>query len=411
MGVFIYDQTGKHINKYASIELEKGKIEFGYIKDAKYVHSKLKELLHLVGTISSQVQWIIQDQNILVRKIKILKTKINEKQTIDKYIKNQFKKTIFFPFQHATFTYHILDEKDDYINLIIYLSDEDLIQDYLDIFEKVNLYQVNFNMFSNIVSTLYYDKNAISLNVMMQESSITNSIVEYVYTIFSSLYECDLHAFDPTRLEDYIEIVSNYYQYYLRKNTKKINEIYIIDFKDGRHIKDQMDLFISNHWNLKVEILDINHLNKELEHEPNIIKATYMASLAFFINHMKFIEFKIKRDNVIARHLYYGFSVAILFFMIMFMNVIPLYNANQTIQREAELNQILDQQREVFENSINIETYTNDELTYNHIYQYLLSLDDTQMTYISDLMSIDYSIISYMSIDIKKKNQNKTLII
>ncbi len=407
IAIYAYDRMGKTKDKYAYQELEPGIIELGYIKKPIVFLTIFSKTIKRLGKIPNQVQWIIQDQNLLIRELRIHPSDI-ENSSIDKYISKELHTSIHYPYNKICYQYEIKEQNSELIKLIMQVCDDQLIQSYLDIFEKVGVFNIEYNMMSNVINTTYNESNKNAILAVMQKHSVTLSIIENNITIFSTIYECHADKFDQNRLETYIEIVSNYYQYNLRKNQKSIDKIYIMETALDRDLGQELKAFSKVLTHYEIELISTHDINKKHKDAGALVGVTYIATIAYYLNNYKSLKLNVNRINRMMTTMYYAFSSAIFALLALMIVVIPWMNATNSIDVQRDINDAFNNQLETFRDSLDIETFTSDEITYNNVYERLNELDQSQIALVDDLLEIDTANISFLSLQIDEENNQIT---
>ncbi|HBY65841.1 MAG TPA: hypothetical protein DEG42_05640, partial [Acholeplasmataceae bacterium] len=168
-------------SKSGYIELEKGIVEYGYIKDPSLFLNKLKTLFKTYQIKPNRIELIVHDQNLLVREIEISKDVLLRK-SIDQYLSEQQDKAVHFPFEKPTFSHYIKSNNEHSLSVLVLVADESLLQDYHDVFDRVGVKEVTFDLSSLSLYQLYTAKTKNQLKnamlVSIYERMLTIQIVD-----------------------------------------------------------------------------------------------------------------------------------------------------------------------------------------------------------------------------------------
>lgn len=255
---FVEKEPGiKEIESYGEVKLPRGVIKNGYIKDPEVLLQKLKTIYKSFKIKSKDVRWVISESNVILREIEIDKSEL-EKQTIDDYVLSQVGKTIHFPFKNPVFKTFIKNQTDDTLIVTLYVVDENLIQDYYDVFDRLGVKHVSYEVPDLALFRLYYEKDEgrnededelITLESPLFEDEETNDDEFLMGLMFVLVYESKLSVtifdkefpvmsmaedFDsPDQVFDlidqYISRISNYYRYNRNQGKQTINKAVIFN--------------------------------------------------------------------------------------------------------------------------------------------------------------------------------------
>lgn len=225
--------------------IEDGAIQKGYIKDPKSIQAILKEIKKENQITNNPVRIILREANIFFKKITIDKSLVKAKD-IQSYIHSQLGNTIHFPFESSVFDYQIINELPDVYEVLVSISDENLIHDYIDMFESIHSYKIEFDNAFLATYRLYHhyhdvqasDKSSQDeyapdlegeMNVSVYHNVLTIAIFDGFVPVFTMIEVIEDNAFDEVVIE-YIERVANYYKYNIHKGEKQIAHIEIFNY-------------------------------------------------------------------------------------------------------------------------------------------------------------------------------------
>ena len=410
IGIYAYNQKTFE-PKTSFVDLEPNIIDQGYIKSPLTFSHLFLNAFKSLGKVSKHVQWIIQDQNILIREVQIAKDNMNNLE-LDEYIKKEMGKSIKHPFNIAVYTYKVRHEDDIQYILTIYLCDQNLIENYLDIFEYSGIRKIELHLTSTILSHAYdIQDNEHVLIVIVDEQLITMSVLENKSPIFSTLYEYELgEEANNKYLANYIEIVTHYYQYNLRNNKQAIDKLIICDSTNNEivyHDLKQLCMEICHDFNI-IFINDKTY--DEDEKIPNIINLLNLAALTYQNYDYKPVNYVVKRITKQHLHLRYLVVYAVFLLAMIGFVITPGYFLFRDIALEESILEALEVDDMMLEDAINDKYIFNDyEIDYNLTYDDLSSYTFDEVTYVQDLLSIDKDHVDFISLDLMSKDHKITI--
>ncbi|MBN2876558.1 MAG: hypothetical protein JXL85_02785 [Bacilli bacterium] len=417
VGIFCLNKKDNAKNLSKNIFLEEGVISNGYIQDPNELYKSLKAGFKELKLIPKKLHFVFLGENILIRELSVSKTSL-QKMDMSEYIQSQIGVSIHFPFYSGTFSYQIKNETDEAYTIIVYIADQNLIEDYLDILEKTGVKETVINLLASNINTLYNDdQNNIlknSMIVCVLENNITIHIIEDRMTVFGMNDECDATSQEKmcNQVEEYIERIANYYQYNLRQGKKKIENIILINL--SRDIADHSiaEDLKKYDFGIKTILLNISNINPELNPEDKYSNVAYISSSSRLSNNIPILDFKIKRQRsslIIASYL---LVLSILIFSLVSLVYVPWANMNIEIEQLENINNSLTIQKEMLEENIVIaQSLSNYERGYNSAFDYLDQVSISHTSYLTDLFSYTTADVAIIDININDSQKSITLIL
>lgn len=232
--------------QFGFVPIESGTIKKGYIKQPKEIQSILKEIKHKHHLKNELVRIVLGEENLLFKRISIEKELVKS-DDLKPYIQSQLGTSIHFPFESPIFDFCITEETEELYQVLIYISDNNLIEDYIDLFESVHSFEIEFDNSYMATYRLFYryqqtdrgipatdedsyiPENTGEMFVSMYHDFLTISIFDGMIPVFTMIEQ--LEDADMTEMAaHYIERIANYYQYNTHKGTKKINHIEVFEY-------------------------------------------------------------------------------------------------------------------------------------------------------------------------------------
>ncbi len=296
---FVEKEPGMtEIGNYSEIRLPKGVIKNGYIREPEILLEKIKMIFKNFKIKSKNVRWIISEQNAILRDITIQKSDITGK-SVDEYIKSQIGKTIHFPFKKPIFQHFVKEENDDAIRIVLYILDENMVHDYLDIFDRLNIRSVTYEMPALALFRLYYQEDEVKndeaskkrksfdikdedlidglMIFQMFDSMFSITVFEKEYPVFSLMDDIETadKIFETT--EQYISRIANYYKFNLNDGAKSIQKICIFNLSSLKTNEDTEEELKQRLQGMNYEVFD---MNKKSEYYEKILPVSCYVALA-----------------------------------------------------------------------------------------------------------------------------------
>jgi hypothetical protein len=302
---------------YGQKNLPVGTIDNGYIKEPEILLSNLKDMWKEFKIKPKFVRLVIQDQNVLIREFQVTKKEL-EKKTIEEYFDNQIGKKFHVPFEKPTISYQIKSENQKELSILLYIADENLLQDYYDVMERLGIKDIVFDLAISALLEIadedydLHDEN--TMIVSLYDKLLSIQIIEKNKLIFGAIEECEGKKEQFMELTStYIERIANYYQYNLRKGKAKITKTLVFnlnDYLDNLEIK-QMLLSDLKHLNIKLySTVEIDQVFKELP-KGSLVAFASNQILLKRQKDKKIIDFKLNRINRLRLIGYYVFVLAL----------------------------------------------------------------------------------------------------
>ena len=408
------NQLNKSISE--EIMLPEGVIVNGYIKEPDIFYQLLLETLKHHAIKLRNVFILIHDQNLLIRSLSISKEEL-QKKSIDNYLHEQTDKKVYFPFEKAAISHFIQEENEENVKAIAMITDEDLLHDYYDVFEKLGAKEVTFDLPSLSLFEIYKDqyksKSDQVMIVTIYHHLLAIQIYENNTPIFQMIEECDDAKTNTVLvLENYIERIANYYKFNLKKGDAQIDEIIIYNLSDHLSKSKIEDELIPRLKDFKTYHFDFTKTDGYYENLP---KGCYLPFLSIKSSKLKLqIPFdfeleRIKRVNILGNYL---MVLAFLIFSSVTLLYIPFYLFNEDITNKENTVQSLENQLEILQrDQTNGDSYTVEQIQYNEAYETLIEKEMNYRSHVIDLIVEIDANISLDHIEIDAQSKTITLLV
>lgn len=392
IGIYQYSKDEKKPSVNELVELEKHIVENGYIVDPESLLFKLKALFKQFRIKPKNINMIIHDQNLLIRQLVIKKEDL-QKKNIDNYFREQTGKSIYFPFKDAHISYFIKQEDEETLTVVIAIVDEDLMHDYHDIFDRLGIKSVSFNIAPLILYHLHesetQNKFDQSMIVSLFNKMITIHVLEDGIPVFGMIEECeDAGTKYLDLVENYIERVSNYYKYNIKKGKLSISDVLVFNFSDVLTNKQLTNKLKPELENLNLVVFESKGVNLTKDELTRKCMMAYAAGVTQSVKVSKPFPFVL--DHIKKLNLYSNYLMVLSFaiFTCITLIYIPLLTFNEDINIQSNINNILEHQFDVLQaDTPEIPTYSVIQRDYSNSYDYLIDQVDRTSSHIDDLLS------------------------
>lgn len=424
VSVFFTDQTISFFQQtpfleqaaFGTISLEKGAIDNGYIKEPESVLKSLLELFKKFNVFPRKITLLIHDQNLLIRDVKIDPKELGKK-AIEQYLIEQIGKTLHFPYPNPVITHFIREQDESLIRVIALITDGLLLHGYHDIFDRVKAKDVQYeisaiplyNVYHNKVSNI--DENVMFVNVYNEMFSI--QIIEKGFPIFNLIEETDAGKEEfALNIENFVDRISNYYKYNLRKGKQSISKVLVFNMNDDFSHDELENLLIKRLKSYAAKLCDFNIEETFSKSLPRQCKLPYAALLGETYRVQHNIDFKLNRRRI--NHVY-GHYLMVLSFAIAVFTIlvyVPYYAMSEEIKMQQNRNNALDMQLDllIMETPQN-PNYPINQINHHQSYHAIFDERDHVSTYIYDIVSVLPSHIIMTNYQIRTLNNEIVILI
>jgi len=414
VGYFQLNQKDPQASNRGQVKFESGLIENGYIVDAMGFFLLLKDEFKDKLLKPSKVRLVIHEQNVLIRELTIKKTEL-QKKSIETYLLEQKGKVLHYPFLSPAISHHVISESPEEFSVLVFICDQKLLNDYYDIFERLGVKDLSFDVPSMALYQQYTKKTeynlANTLLVLVYERMLSIHIIENGNPIFSMIEECDGSgdAFYDT-IENYIERIANYYRYNLRKDKSSIYNALIFNLTERieqpRFIEKmglRLNAFITT-------LVDLNEVDPLLVGRP---KSCYVpfASSKLAMESPKF-KFNFNIDRISKSRLYanYLLVLALAIFSIVSLLYIPYQTLQSSINDQQNVNDNLNHLLDDLVSELpNNETHSPTEIDYNDVYDYINDESISPTSKLNDLFGLLSGTVEITHYSINSQDSEITL--
>lgn len=248
---FIEKEPGKsEIESYGEVRLPKGVIKKGYIKEPLTLVEKIESIYSSFKIRAKTVRWVLNEQNAILREIEIDKGEL-QNQNVEEYIMSQVGKTIHFPFETPIFNHFIKMATDETVIVTLFIIDEQMINDYLDVFDRLKIKDITYEIPMLALFRLYYTENEgeevrkTSLSQVQLSSQLQDIVPENKIARIEEAAEEDDESDDD--LIDGLMLVTLYDTFFTISIFSKIYPALFMmeDIESAETVPDTIDNYIS----------------------------------------------------------------------------------------------------------------------------------------------------------------------
>jgi type IV pilus assembly protein PilM len=389
---YFVDNNNIDTSLFDAIDLPEGVIVNGYIKEPEILYQLLQDNLKEHKIKIRHVNILIHDQNLLIRNLSIAKNDL-QKKSIEQYVLDQTDKKIYFPFETAALSHFVQKEDEESINALALITDESLLHDYYDVFEKLGAKEVSFDLPGLSLYELYKENTASKANQIMLVTIYNKLLAIQIFVndvpVFQMIEECDGSSKDPqVILENYIERIANYYKFNVAKGKLSIEDIIVFNLSDNfsnEELKNGVIKELTDFNTLLYEFKGINELGNEM---PRACYLPYASIKTKDIDSQFTFEFKLERIKKVNIYGNYLMVFSFLIFAAVLLLYIPFFIFSEDIANQQNLNQGLENQLHILQRDLpQTDSYTPDQIIFNQVYESLSESEKSYEPYITDLIA------------------------
>lgn len=399
---------------FDAIDLPEGVIVNGYIKEPEILYQLLLDNLKEHKIKIRNVNILIHDQNLLIRNLSIAKNDL-QKKSISQYVLDQTDKKIYFPFETAAISHFIQKEDEESINALTLITDENLLHDYYDVFEKLGAKEVSFDLPGLSLYELYKENTESLANQIMLVTIYNKLLAIQIFVndvpIFQMIEECDGSNKDPQMiLENYIERIANYYKFNVTKGKLTVEDIVVFNLSDNFSNDELKKGVVKRLKDFNASLYEFKGID-ELELDmPRACYLPYASIKTKDITSQFTFEFKIERIKKVNIYGNYLMVFSFLIFASVALLYIPFFIFSEDIANQQNLNQGLENQLYILQRDLpQTSSYTAEQIVFNQLYESLSESEKSYEPFISDLigeLNTDVNLLTF-SVD----DSEKTIVI
>ena len=375
--------------KTGHVDLEPGILDNGNISEPELFFKKLLYLFKQHKIKPKIINFILHDQNILMRDLVISKDEL-AKKAIDQYVNDQIGKTIHLPFENPITAYYKLSEDDHQIKLLIIIADDDLINDYIDVFERLGAKTIHFDLPAADLYNYYLSKNNKHYDhlmmVTLHDRMIMIKILQHGFPVFSMIEdseESSIQYYDM--MESLIERVINYYKFNINKGKATVEHIAIYNLSEDipqRVLEDKLSTKLKNH---SYQIVEINEPSLESYHISKVAEMAFLGSIPRVEELKNYRKVPFKLNRVQKLNVWFGYINILTFalFTAIVLIYIPYTTMRADMIEQTQINNNLSAQIEsILADMIPESDVSSAEKSHSETYDFLIEQQPFILDYI-----------------------------
>ncbi|RJX25307.1 MAG: hypothetical protein C4537_04885 [Acholeplasma sp.] len=418
IGFYVQQENAIEPFKSGHVDLEPGILDNGNITEPELLFKKLQYLFKQHKIKARYINFVLHDQNILMRDLSIQKEDL-DKKTIDQYILEQIGKSIHLPFETPITAHYKISEDDQMIKVLIVIANEDLLNDYVDVFDRLGAKNTRFNLPAADLYNYYLTKGNRHYDhlmmVTLHERMIMIKILQHGFPVFSMIEDSEESSnqyYDM--MESLIERVINYYKFNINKGTATVEHIAFFNLSEDipkKILSDKLAIKFKNH---SYQMVDIDEPNLASYHTSKVVEMAYLGSIPRVSELESFKNVPFKLDRVHKLNVWFGYLNVLTFalFTTILLIYIPFATMREDIVNQTHLNNILSAQIEsilmdmIPENPINAE-----ENIHSETYDFLIEQEPFILDYVLWMENQLSPSVVLMNYTINRSDQTITMVI
>lgn len=418
IGFYVQQPNSTDSFKSGHVDLEPGILDNGNIVEPELFYKKLQYLLKQHKIKAKSINFVLHDQNILMRDLVIQKD-VLEKKSIDQYINEQIGNTIHLPFENPITAFYKIFEDDTIIKVLIIIANDELLNDYVDVFERLGAKNTKFNLPAADLYNYYLTKNNRRYDhlmlVTLHDRMIMIKILQHGFPVFSMIEDSEESSnqyYDV--MESLIERVINYYKFNLNKGKATVEHIAFFNLSEDIPKKILCDKLAVKFKNHSYQVMDIDEPNLASYHTSKVVEMAYLSSIPRVEELESFRNVPFKLDRVHQLNVWFGYLNVFTFvlFTTILMIYIPFVTMREDIVNQTQLNNILSTQIEsILSDMIPENEMSSKEKIHSETYDYLSEQEPFIIDYIMQIQSELSPSVTLLNYAINRTDQTITIVI
>jgi type IV pilus assembly protein PilM len=404
IGCFQRREKSGEVDVHGSIALERGILKNGYVVDPLLLTQKLRSLFSVQKIRPNRVRLVLNSQNVLMRVVDVLRADIGT-EGLFAHLDAELGKSLHFPFPVPRVSYHLIRQDETSAKILAVASDDRLLNDYLDIFDRLGVKEVVFDMPALALYSLY--SNTVGVNyqslmlVTIYDAYFTIKIFEDDIPIFNLVEEFDGEM--DTRYEvidNYMERVANYFQYTISRDEKAIEKIILVS-QSERETESEFEIaFADRSIDLDYDFFDIPEMSTTGEPWSQTSLIAYAASLkrSGNLDKIGYFDFRLQRPQRITRVVKLLFMIAFVLFAMVSLLYLPQHAQEEAIYIARNQSAVLAAQlADLVAERAQHPLVSEQDRAYGEAYEALLAFRQTLALYVQTIeeSAIDVDIVKW----------------
>lgn len=383
------------LDVYGHVEMASGIIDNGFIVDPERLLAALQDLFRQYRLKPKRIRMILNSQNVLMREVDIEKNLVKPAE-IAAYVDGELGKSLHFPFPVPRTSNHLIGHEGDKTRILVVGSDDKLLNDYLDVFDRLHVREVAFDLPALCLYSLFSSQSEVKYESLMQvtvyNTYFTIKIFEKDFPIFNLVEEFEAPAeLSYDLVDNFVERVANYYRYNMHHGERAIDNVLFVNLGASANDARFESVFAAKPFGLPYKLFKFP---EQPESNGGWTRSSLIAYAASFpktgnLENINVIDFRLDRPDRRIRIAHRLLTVAFLVFSLVSMVYIPFHTTNEDIYIQENVNANLAQRVQDLEaEAALLPSFTQKERNYSNAYDALVAYEFSVSTHILDLVNM-----------------------
>ncbi len=418
IGFFREQGKRKKTDIHGNMALEKGILENGYVMDPVLLLTRLKTLFKTHKLHPRRIRLVLNSQNVMMRVTEVKREFVREEGITD-YLDAELGKSLHFPFAKPRVSYHLIGQDDQSAKVLAVASDDRLLNDYLDIFDRLGIKQVHFDMPALALYTLYSKTVGVTQRYLMlvtvYDSYFTIKIFEDDIPIFNLIEEFEVEnesRYD--QIDNYVERVANYYRYNIHHGEKMLEKVVFVSQSEQENESRFVAAFSNRRTAIPYEVFQIPEAPTAGAGWNRTSLIAYAAGIPKpgNLEKMPWFDFRLDRPDLAHRIIKWMLGTAFFLFAAVSLIYIPYHTMYEQIFIAQNENQNLASQLSALQAEYALRpVFSSDERNYSDAYDSLNAMKADPSAFLADLLALQGTQIQVVNYRYRAKESEIVLVV
>ncbi|MFH0993651.1 MAG: hypothetical protein V1761_04805, partial [bacterium] len=325
-----------------------------------------------------------------------IEQKLEKPADIAAYFDAELGKSLHFPFAVPRTSYHLIGHDGDKTQILVIASDDRLLNDYLDIFDRLHIKEVGFDLPALCLYSLFASQSEVKYDSLMQvtvdNSYFTIKIFENDFPIFNLVEEFEAPAeLSYDLVDNYVERVANYYRYNMRHGRRAIDNVLFVNLGASANDARFESAFAAKPSGLPYKLFKFPEQPGNTSGWTRSSLVAYAASYPKTGNleNINIIDFRLDRPDRRIRIAHRLLTAAFLIFSLISLVYIPFHITNEDIYIQENMNaSLLQRIADLEAEAALLPSFTQKERNYSNAYDLLAAQEFSVSPYLLDLIDL-----------------------
>jgi len=418
IGFFREQGKRKKVDIHGNIALEKGILENGYVIDPVLLLTRLKTLFKTSNIHPKRIRLVLNSQNVMMRVTEVKREFVRE-EGISDYLDAELGKSLHFPFTKPRVSYHLIGQDDQVAKVLAVASDDRLLNDYMDIFDRLGIKKVHFDMPALALYTLYSKTIGLThrnlMLVTVYDTYFTIKIFEDDIPIFNMIEEFEAETESRyDQIDNYVERIANYYRYNLHHGEKILEKVVFVSQSEQENESRFSAAFANKRTAIPYEVFQIPDAPTAGGGWNRTSLVAYAAGIPKpgNLEKMPWFDFRLDRPDVAHRIIKWMLGTAFFLFAAVSLIYIPYHTMYEEIFIAQNENQNLASQLSALQAEYALRpVFSPAERAYSDAYDTLNAAKAEPSVFIGDLLAISGDSLEVVNYRYRAKESEIVLIL